>query len=501
MIVPRNRPAINAQDLDLPSVTSEAWTAFSAANDPPTVFRYGDGLTRIENDENRRPVLRPMNQDRLRYSLARAADWYKRTNRGRSAALPPLHVVRDMLATPDPPLPILRRVVASPVFSADGTIHTVPGYDSRTGLYYSPSPGFSVPPVPEEPDDDEIAHARALIFDELLSDFPFVDDADRAHAIALFFLPFVREFIDGPTPLHLIEKPSPGTGASLLVQVLTLPAVGHAPPVMTEALSEEEWRKRITAKLVRAPAILLIDNLRRRLDSAAVSAAITSEVWEDRWLGHSETLHLPVRCAWIATGNNPALSNEMARRTVRVRLDAGVERPWLRNGFRHPDLQGWVVSHRGDLVWSALTLGRTWMMHYKRLAGSKTLGMFDSWARVLGGLLRVAGVRGFLTNLEALYDASDAESRAWQGFVEAWWQKFGGADVGVADLWPLAASVSSELIELGPAADGVHGQRIRLGKALGRMRDRLFGHWRIADAGTKQGAQRWRLVASDGRRP
>ena len=42
---------------------------------------------------------------------------------------------------------------------------------------------------------------------------------------------------------------------------------------------------------------------------------------------------LPIRCVWIATGNNPEFSNEMARRLVRIRLDANVERPWQRVGL------------------------------------------------------------------------------------------------------------------------------------------------------------------------
>ena len=34
-----------------------------------------------------------------------------------------------------------------------------------------------------------------------------------------------RALIDGPTPLHLVEKPTPGTGATLLVDVLTFARV------------------------------------------------------------------------------------------------------------------------------------------------------------------------------------------------------------------------------------------------------------------------------------
>ena len=123
---------------------------------------------------------------------------------------------------------------------------------------------------------------------------------------------------------------------------------------MTEGRDEDEWRKRITAKLRTGAAYALIDNLRNRLDSAAVSSAITATTWEDRLLGVSNVIRLPVRCVWLGTGNNVALSNEIARRTVRSRLDAKRDQPWRGRNFKHPDLRGWLRENRGELVWAAL---------------------------------------------------------------------------------------------------------------------------------------------------
>jgi len=194
--------------------------------------------------------------------------------------------------------------------------------------------------------------------------------------VAFLLLPFVRELIDGSTPLHLIEKPTPGTGAGLLAEALTFPSAGRQISTMTEGRDEDEWRKRITAKLMTAPTVVWIDNLRRRLESSAVSAAVTTPTWEDRLLGHSEMIRVPVRCAWLATGNNPALSSEIARRTVRIRLDAKVERPWLREGFRHPDLRQWMNENRGELIWGALTIIQAWITE-KRPDGPTILGGFE----------------------------------------------------------------------------------------------------------------------------
>jgi len=107
---------------------------------------------------------------------------------------------------------------------------------------------------------------------------------------------------------------------------------------MTEGRDEDEWRKRITARLLQGTPLILIDNVRSRLDSAALSAALTSEIWEDRVLGFSKTAAVPVKCTWVATANNPSLSLEVARRTVSIRLDSEVERPWERTNFKHPHL-------------------------------------------------------------------------------------------------------------------------------------------------------------------
>jgi hypothetical protein len=59
---------------------------------------------------------------------------------------------------------------------------------------------------------------------------------------------------------------------------------------MAEVTDEESGRKRLTATLRSSPAAVTIDNLRRRLDAAAVSAAITATVWEVHMVGKTENI-------------------------------------------------------------------------------------------------------------------------------------------------------------------------------------------------------------------
>lgn len=483
-------PVIDVGDGNLARVAARAWKAVEKANDPPRQFRHGALPSRLERDDKGPPVIRPLTTNRMRYLLARVATWGRETPEGFKEVYPPMAVVRDMLAHPNPPLPTLTRIVEVPIFAPDGTLCSESGYHPINCIFYAPAKGFVISPMPEQPLLSDIEQARSLILDELLADFPFTTHAERAHAVGLGLLPFVRDLIDGATPLHLFEKPSPGTGATLLVDVLLFPALGHPVPTMSEGGEEEEWRKRITAKLLQGPSTILIDNLRHCLQSSALSAAITAPQWEDRILGRSEIARIPVRCAWAATGNNPTVSNEIARRSVRIRLDARTDEPWRREGFKQSDLRGWVRAHRAELVRAFLILARGWLAAGRPpLAQPKSLGMFEEWATVIGGILSFAGVEGFLGNLGEFYSNTDTEGSAWRSFVTLWFEKHGERPVGVADLVTVVRD--HDLFDLGAGSD--RSQRTRLGKLIGRQRDRQFGTLRVVAAGEVRGSGRWRL--------
>lgn len=385
---------------------------------------------------------------------------------------PALDLAANVLATPEPPLASLDRIVPAPVFAPDGSLVLNPGYHPAGRIYYAPTPGLVVPSVPDRPTDAELAAAVALYRGDLFGDFPFEGDADRAHVLALALTPYLRDLIDGPTPLYLIQAPTPGTGKTLLAQVALYPFLGAPVAAMAEGRDEEEWRKRVTAALLALLPVVLIDNLRLPLAAASVSAALTSRTWSDRVLGVSEVAEVTVRNIWVATANNPTLSEETARRTISARLDARCDRPWRRDGFRHADLIGWADERRGDLIAAALTIGRAWLAA-GRPKGERTLGMFESWSAVLGSVLEVAGVPGFLDNLDDFYAEADAEGEAWRAFLGAWREEHGDEEVTAAELLQLA----TETLDLGEG--GERSRITRLGRKLGESRDRQFGDLRL----------------------
>ena len=490
------RPRLRADNGDLADLAMRTRTILAESNQPPWLFRMGAMLAWVARDDDGRAMATHLTEERLKLALAQLIDWRKQSRTGDLvSAYPPAQLVKALLATPNPDLPVLTGIVAAPVFGRSGELVTARGYHPASRLLHEPPEGFELPAIPERPSPTEVAAARSVLLDDMLGDFPFTSEAERAHALALLLLPFVRPMIDGPTPLHLIEKPSPGTGATLMIDAIAVVSTSHPVSIMTEGSDEEEWRKRITAKLREAPLLAVIDNLRRPLDAAPVAAALTAPYWEDRILGRSDMTRMPVRCAWVATGNNPRLSNEIARRAVRIRLDAHVDQPWRRGGFRHPDLLTWVRANRGALVAACLTLGRAWVVAGRPRYRATTLGSFESWSETMGGILETAGVPGFLANADELYETSDVEGLMWRNFVAAWWDRHGTAQVVTADLFQIAGPCEPPL----PLGDGSErSQRTRLGKALTRMRDRVFAldgiRVRIRAAGISHQAQRWQLV-------
>ena len=309
--------------------------------------------------------------------------------------------------------------------------------------------------------------------DELLVDFPFVRDSDRAHAVAAVLLPFMERMIEGLAPIHLIEAPTQGSGKGLLASLIGIIATGSGPEGRTLPEDEDDIRKMITAELVTGRPMILIDNLneKRVLDSSALASVVTQPTWTDRILGITRMLDLKNHALWLMTGNNPQLSNEMSRRCIRLRIDPRIDMPWLRAGFKHPLVAEWAKANRSVLVHAALTLIQAWIAAGKPLH-TRRLGSFEKWSEVMGGVLEVAEIPGFLGNLNELYAAADSDGQMWREFTGAWWEAYREEPKRVSELNQFCEERD---LMLNVRGDGsARSQQTRLGKALGVKRDRVF---------------------------
>lgn len=411
-------PSIFVTNRQLRDISQTAWNALLRSNDPPKLFTRGGELVRVRSDETGRPIVELATDAIIRNLLSAAADFFRATSTVSVAVNPPAHVAKDILSKEGWDVPVLAGVIEAPVVRADGSILDEPGYDPASGLYYAPSPKLAVPLLAEVPTRFEIEAAVRLL-NEAIGEFPFTDKSSKANLIGTLLTPFIRANLDGTSPLALIDAPQQGTGKSLLTNVLSLIATGHHAAMMSAPSTEDEWRKRITATLYSGSPVVVIDNLEGRLDSSSLASAVTSLIWRDRYLGASRMIEIPQRATWIGNGNNIRLGGDLQRRCYWIRLDAKSGQPWLGRTFRHPDLLGWVAGHRGELVAAILTLAKAWYAAGKPKPGTETLGGFEKWCTTVGGILALAGIDGFLSNLQKMYEVADEETREWEQFYLA----------------------------------------------------------------------------------
>lgn len=344
-----SRPVILIDD-NLKSMIDKAWRAVHLANRSPTVFLQDRRM--VEVVERYRgmqeiPEMQVQRMGRIRFysHLGQVADWMAATKRGPVNRFPDKRVAQFMYAMPDEQLPVLRTVIGAPVFGADGTLLSEPGYHAADRLWHYIPPGGDTPRIPEQPSPDDVTKARHWLERELLGDFRFAGPSDgprkcrgwdaSALALAAVLLPFARQLVNGPIPAHVVDATESGAGRSLFVDLVRLLATGG-------------------------------------LVFGGMGTSQVPEVQEVKRRG-----------------------GELDNDAVRILLVTTSRRPWLRSDFRHSRLLEWARDHRNQLIHAALVLVKHWLAS-GRPPGPARLRGFEEWSEVMGGILAAAGIEGSL---------------------------------------------------------------------------------------------------------
>ncbi|HPT28600.1 MAG TPA: hypothetical protein PLZ95_19430, partial [Bryobacteraceae bacterium] len=112
--------------------------------------------------------------------------------------------------------------------------------------------------------------------------------------------------------------------------------------------------------------------------------------------------------------------------------------------------------------------------------------------------LEVAGIPGFLGNLNELYEASDSDGQMWREFTGAWWEAYRTEPKKVTELNQFCEERDLMFSVRGDGS--ARSQQTRLGKALTTKRDRVFNGLtvkRISQGEHKHGVL-YALVPADG---
>ncbi|WP_432847100.1 hypothetical protein ACQPXB_40670 [Amycolatopsis sp. CA-161197] len=361
---------------------------------------------------------------------------------------PPAAVLAAVLARQSwPGLPVLRRIISTPVLRPDGTLLQTPGYDPATGFYLTANTHLDL--IPDQPSAEQVAEARAFLLDRFLRDFPWRSPADRANYLALLVTPLIRPFTRALSPFGMIEASMPGSGKTILSGCVGL-LVGQR--VLTWTDSDEELRKSITTVFGDSVGVVVWDNLTEGeiVNSSVLARLVTERTWTDRKLGTNSAANITNDRLWLATGNNLRTGGDMASRTVWVRLDPNCPRPEARTGFTIPNLDSWILDprNRATVLRHVLTLVLDWTAKGAPTASDvPQMRQFTRWAQYLGGFLQHHGIEGFLGNADAGRGLDDDHAE-WYAFLSTWHHLHGkepltaqqlraGAEpeYGAPDLW------------------------------------------------------------------
>lgn len=399
----------------------------------------------------------------------------------------------------------LRGIVEVPTLRPSGTVIEQPGYDAETGFYYRPRLAF--PPIPKEPTQDDAARCADDIL-ELVREYRFASDGYRAPWLASALTPFARPAIDGAIPFFLVEANTRGAGKTMLCDLVGVLATGREMPRTARPSTEDEWRKLISSIALGGDQIVLVDNVKNKLDSAAFEAALTGKSWKDRALGGlTMTPETPLLAIWYGTGNNADLSPDLARRSLHVRIEVATDRPELLT-FERPGkaLLDFVRRDRPRLVVAALTILRAYAVAGRPIKLDQ-IGSFDSWRETVAGAVEWAGVGDPLAMREALLETADSDRATISALLTGWAEmdtKREGMHVRqvLADLQGYPEryhTLRDAVCEFAGAKGGELPPAVSLGKRLRRLRGVVANGHRFTEVGQKgELGKRWASIPIGG---
>jgi putative DNA primase/helicase len=498
----RKRPSIDIRAGELPRLVREAEDALIRESG---IYQRGGQLVRIAclaGDLIQHGVKRaagshlilPVNFDYLRLALSRAAEWTKWDGRNRAviATDAPAAVAKALMsASGEWKLPFLTGLICAPTLRPDGSLLDVPGYDPASGLYGA-FDASEFPRIKRKPSRDDAIEAIQLLRD-LFSECQFTGGANSAHAsvaIAATITAAVRHAL--PTaPAFGLSAHKAGSGKTTTASAIGQICTGQRPPVLALSEDEAEFRKAILALLIAGDAVILLDNIARPVDSAALCALLTNPTYSDRILGVNQRAVVPTASTWLLTGNHLEFIGDLTSRLLLSVLDPEVEHPESRVFKR--DLAAYVTERRGELLAAALTIPLAYLTAGETAVNAPR-SRFREWDRLVRRPLLWL-VEADPLETQILVETADPERESLLAVLLAWREAFDDRPASVAMAVGAAMANQAPLLEALQAVAGDSKGNInvrRLGRWLARHVRRIENGMRFEDGGTDRATNRRR---------
>jgi putative DNA primase/helicase len=370
-------------------------------------------------------------------------------------------------------LPSVAAVITTPTLRPDGSLLTAPGYDPATRFYHVPDPALRLPDMTRRPTRADAVQAIELLAN-ILDEFGFVAAVDRSVALSALMTPVLRGMIPA-APLHGIRASTAGSGKTFLVDLASAIATARPCPVLAAGEKDEETEKRLVGALLAAYPIVSIDNCNGELGGDLLNQAIEHPLVRLRVLGDSDIVEIESRATFFATGNGLRVRGDMTRRTIICSLDAGVERPELRE-FKQDPLQR-ILADRGAYVAAVLTIIRAYLAAGQPGRIKPTVASFPDWSNTVRSALVWLKQPDPVETMEKARE-DDPELTELRQVIGAWHHHFGDAP-------STARSVADHAFgsDLEPGHTGLRDALMAVAGERGGINTKRFGKWLLKHEG------------------
>lgn len=339
----------------------------------------------------------------------------------------PIELAHHLLARADKwKFHVLNGIIETPTLRTNGTLLQREGYDKKSGIWADFN-GVKFPAVSKKPTKGDALQALETI-KKVIAGFPFVEangeSPSRSVALSAILTAVVRRSLHS-APMHGSSAPTPGTGKTLLWNVVGMIASCRQVAAISYGTPEEN-EKRLFTVLKEGSAVILIDNVERPIGGEALCTVLTEAQWKSRILGVSESAEVATNALLLATGNNLTFAGDITRRVLLAKLDARMEHPESR-AF-DVNLKTYIPQHRPALVNAALTIIRAHIAAgLPGRAGLDPFGSFEQWSDWIRGALVWLGeadpclTRKFIEANDTERDVASALLRAIHDAKDAQW--------------------------------------------------------------------------------
>lgn len=426
------KPQIKLQQSMLPDNLDAAEQAMLDAGVP--VYQAAGMLVhvvRIDDDQDSTHprgslAIRPLKPQRLVEYMMRAADFFLFNGKDWRPTAPTLAFAAAFMARGEWRLRVLRGIVEAPTLRRDGSVLADQGYDAQMQVVLNTG-DVEFPPIPDRPSRED-AMAALTALKDVISGFPFVEDEEpdefggyvsSARSVALSaILTSVSRKAMRTAPGHCIDAASANTGKTLLTDTIAVLATGRPIVPVSYGGSKAEFNKRMFSILMQGDPLVSIDNIDEELESDELCTIFTSEWWQNRILGESQSRQVSTAVLVMLNGNNIRVRGDLTSRVVSCRMDARMEDPGARVFDR--DLRSYVPDHRPELVVAVLTMLRAFVVAGR--PGVKQLSAmerFADWSNLVRGALVWLGEPDPLTTRKTIV-AGDSEREGIAALHQAW---------------------------------------------------------------------------------